>query len=45
MSWVSTAFVGLVVITFGLAAIALLGVTLVVLGEAVTLAYRALKAR
>ena len=43
MSWLSTIFVGLVVVTFSLVAIALATVTVVVFGEAVVLAYRALR--
>jgi len=43
MSWVSTFFVGLVVVTFSLTALAFIGVAAVVFGEALVLAYRAWK--
>jgi hypothetical protein len=45
MGWLSTFFVGLVVVAFSLTAIAFLSVAVVVLGEALVLAYRAMKAR
>jgi hypothetical protein len=45
MSWVSTFFVGLVVVTFSLVAIALATVSAIVFGEAVILALRTFKSR
>ncbi|MCP5279026.1 MAG: hypothetical protein H6935_11785 [Thiobacillus sp.] len=45
MGWLSTFFVGLVVVAFSLTALAFIAVAVVVLGEALVLAFRALKTR
>ena len=45
MDRLTTFFVGLVVVAFSLTAIAFIGVAAVVLGEALVLAFRAMKPR
>ena len=45
MSWFPTFFVGLVVVVFGLMAVALATLTVIVFGEALVLAYRALRSQ